>query len=620
MEKYVALICSGSSQSEADEFERLASVIQHSYPDWAVVYHKNGIFLARSGRETGKTRVYILPDEAGVLIGRLFYTASANAADRELILDSRARGRGRLKELLRHCWGHYVGFISDGENREKLVFRDPSGGILCFHAASNGIHVFFPDVRLILDLLPGSFTPNWTQLAGHFVEAELVNGRTALNEIDNLRAGECISVKDNRTCKYFPWDPYSFADDSPIEDPDVAAAELKRVCERCIGAWAQFYDGIVHSLSGGLDSAIVLACLAKAKSPNEITCLNYRTATKIGDEREFARLVAQQARAHLVEYELPGATTRLDSIINSMPLTIDPPVRMLASPVCQLMQGVVAETGAQAITTGEGGDHLFYQMKLDLIAADYMFAKGLAPSIYRVVLDTARHNKSTFWSTLATALELGLFKKRWNVSLLYPPQAAPFLSENVWAELSPSYLAHPWSAPKTSVPPGKIAQISALPGVLHRLTAYGFSEIADVINPILSQPLLELCLKVPSYVLTTGGIDRGLARKAFAEGLPTQVTQRTSKGATGNYASRIFIENLSYLREYILDGVFASSAIVDREALEQVLTAKYIAKGGVVRPLLKVIATEAWLRKWRCDGRRDGKKHGPCAPALSATC
>ena len=44
---------------------------------------------------------------------------------------------------------------------------------------------------------------------------------------------------------------------------------------------------IVLRLSGGLDSSIIAACLAKAKV--QFSCINFPTRARDGDERNYAR-------------------------------------------------------------------------------------------------------------------------------------------------------------------------------------------------------------------------------------------------------------------------------------------------------------------------------------------
>src|SRR5690606_6996824 len=52
---------------------------------------------------------------------------------------------------------------------------------------------------------------------------------------------------------------------------------------------------------------------------------------------------------------------------------------------------------------------------------------------------------------------------------------------------------------------------------------------APRVRVYLTQPIIETCLRIPSWVMTYGGVDRGLARKAFQRDLPQDVVRRFSK-------------------------------------------------------------------------------------------
>ena len=45
-------------------------------------------------------------------------------------------------------------------------------------------------------------------------------------------------------------------------------------------------------------------------------------------------------------------------------------------------------------------------------------------------------------------------------------------------------------------------------------------------HPLLSQPLIETCLRIPVHLLATEGWDRAVARRAFSTDLPAEVYQR----------------------------------------------------------------------------------------------
>jgi asparagine synthase (glutamine-hydrolysing) len=120
----------------------------------------------------------------------------------------------------------------------------------------------------------------------------------------------------------------------------------------------------------------------------------------------------------------------------------------------------------------------------------------------------------------------------------------------------------------------------------------------DVIDPLLSQPVLEICLRLPLDVLVCGGRDRGLARTAFARRLPRLVLERRSKGDTTRRSAISLAASLESIRALLLDGRLVQETIVDRSRLEVALREDTLARGAELLSIYRAIAIELWVRAW----------------------
>jgi asparagine synthase (glutamine-hydrolysing) len=115
----------------------------------------------------------------------------------------------------------------------------------------------------------------------------------------------------------------------------------------------------------------------------------------------------------------------------------------------------------------------------------------------------------------------------------------------------------------------------------------------------MSQPLIELCLQIPSYVWIAGGRDRAIARRAFMRALPPQIVRRQGKGAIDQHNLAICDANESYLRETLLNGVLVREGLLDRARLESYLAHGASRAGFEYNDVLRHhLCTEAWLRRW----------------------
>ena len=150
-----------------------------------------------------------------------------------------------------------------------------------------------------------AFTVNWNYITGLVAHAGLQARDTALNEVSEVQAGERLrlffAACSNGRCSGIR---STSPETAPLESADEAVALLRTTTEGCVHTWASCYSGILHNLSGGLDSSIVLSCLKSAPSRPRVTCLNYFTTGPNEDERHYARLMAERSDIELVECKL----------------------------------------------------------------------------------------------------------------------------------------------------------------------------------------------------------------------------------------------------------------------------------------------------------------------------
>jgi asparagine synthase (glutamine-hydrolysing) len=131
------------------------------------------------------------------------------------------------------------------------------------------------------------------------------------------------------------------------------------------------------------------------------------------------------------------------------------------------------------------------------------------------------------------------------------------------------------------------------PYVFHR------ERYALSVNPLTAQPIVEACLRIPTYVLLCGGVSRGLARKAFADVLPEPVAKRTVKGLPSAFFQQILRRNMAFVRERLIDGLLVKERILDREKLEAYLVADQPFLTVQPAQILCYLACEAWLSQWQ---------------------
>nr|WP_269769800.1 asparagine synthase-related protein [Sphingomonas formosensis] len=138
---------------------------------------------------------------------------------------------------------------------------------------------------------------------------------------------------------------------------------------------------------------------------------------------------------------------------------------------------------------------------------------------------------------------------------------------------------------------------AARPGAL---SSGGLSAGRDIpmISPLSSQPLVELCLRIPTWMWCSGGINRAVARAAFATDLPAAVLERRSKGGADGLLVDILEHNRGTLIDFLGEGLLAQNRIVDAEQIRARLARSGPTVGEDYIRLLDLADIEAWARAW----------------------
>jgi asparagine synthase (glutamine-hydrolysing) len=428
----------------------------------------------------------------------------------------------------------------------------------------------------------------WSVLGELLQEPRMHDGRTALEGVRELLPGQSMTASGETS---LVWSPATFAHEEI--GADDGRELVRKTVLHCVGAWARRYERILHPLSGGLDSSVVLACIAKCGLANRVRCLNFTAGDGSElDEGGYAREAAARAGVELVQRKFNPRQVKLS---RARAITNTPrPAGYAFSIENDEFELEAAEAWrADACFSAAGGDGLFYQLRAKIYCADYLQLRGLRPGLARVAYESARLTRSSIWSTLA----LG-FRFR-NGS--FDPAAAPrnpYLADGVGAEAEGWFDRHPWARSATLLPPGKKLHLWALLDALNFTYNYRRAEIAETILPLVSQPIIETMLRIPSFVLARGGTDRTLVREAFADDVPASIIGRSGKGAMDGYYAELCCANAAVIRDRLLGGVLASKGLLDTTRVAKALPARGEPADGAEADLLKLFAAEVWAEAW----------------------
>jgi asparagine synthase (glutamine-hydrolysing) len=598
MYRYVALIWNPDSAQPQAVAEDLQQRIRASSREWECVLERAGFVVLHSGVRPLSSVTTLLSGGAGAVFGRLF---DSNATPVRAPLEEHETAKiiaTRGAHLLDHYWGRYVAAIRDPADGSVRVLRDPSGTLPCFLTTYRGVTLVFSDVEDCVALRVMRFSINWSYVAAFVPYSSLQVRETGLNEVSELQAGEVVRITRDTTERSQMWNPFDVAKRDPIDDHDEAVVTLHRTVRRCVHSWASVHPVILHNLSGGLDSSIVLSCLRDAPARPMLACINYFSTGRSEDERKYARLAAKESNVELIEQPLAFEQVALRKLFE-MRRTPRPWFYMYDLEHGPLESQLAARRGITGIFSGSGGDALFFQNRADLAVADYVFDHPFSPSLPRVALDAARVARVSMWPLLRAAIAQRFSRRHWSPLAEAGRSRSLIRPEAIAAARRNGSLLHPWFERANGALPGvlwKVASLSVPPAFYD---SFNHETMPERVAPLMSQPLIELCLRIPTYVSIAGGYDRSVARHAFAGDVPMEIIRRRAKGGVSRHNTNMLDANLELVREVLLDGLLVREGLLDRDRLELYLSRETSPADFEYHEILhQHLCTEVWLQRW----------------------
>ncbi len=261
--------------------------------------------------------------------------------------------------------------------------------------------------------------------------------------------------------------------------------------------------------------------------------------------------------------------------------------------------------------SGVGGDEVFFNGAPLLSLADYVHERGLDSEFIPAALGVSRLTGLSVWKALYAAIAGGCGSRpRWN-PLIGKLWSDPLINrEAVEPLLDLGSYRSSWFSRDQYVPPGKQFQICFIERYNSNMGSLAMEEMCDPepVHPLLSQPLVELCLRIPTYLSMYGGQDRAIARQAFSTDVPKEILERRWKGIREDYTAEMFRRNADFMRDTLLNGRLVAAGLLHRSRLQSALSAGPSGGFRGMHVLSRYLAIELWFRHmghmWRVFWRK----------------
>lgn len=575
---------------------------------WRVAYEEFCILVCVSGPRP--PAVQVLPARQGVLIGEVFDTEQTLAGRPSPFDAAILKGlepSDAALVLTRCAWGRYVALFTP-HRRAPEIYRDPLGGLEAVTWTRGDITLVGSQIPAAGPQAPADLAIDWARVEAMVADIDLASDALGLRGVQAIGPGVLRSGPDAREALVL-WTPAEHARRARAARPvDLAGpARLAARIDACVAALSLGRSAIVAEVSGGLDSAIVAASLTKAGAP-VVDAINHYWPDPESDERGYAADVAHGLGLSLTAVAREDLAYDLERLLAAAG-GVRPPFSAQDPDHDRDMAGRLRALGADALFTGHGGDAVFFQMPDRALALDILWGAPTCQGRAGALASLARRLRMSVWRLIGAALRgpggdpAGFRPSRF----LNPPGAAP--------------PRHPWRRKLGGVSAAKRVQIEALIGAQLVQGESLRGRVADLINPLLCQPVVEYCLSIPAPLLAVGELDRPYARAAFCDRLPASIRHRRGKGDVTSVFARSLARGLDVLGPFLMEGRLAAHGLIDRDKLAPLLDPEVMVWRDLTGEIMRVVFVEAWVRVWetRVEARRQDSPLHEAASALTTS-
>lgn len=574
LQRYLALL--GPCEDAPERMRRIGDRLVHEGHE-VHIHHERDFALLVLGHPP-------MAIDAGLIVGPIFDRRHSCPIETLAPEDQAKIKASQGRHLTEIFWGGYVAFLRTDEG--IVLLRAPLGDLACLFVHQAPRTWVASDIALLKQTGMAPFATDWSMIAQHLAWPYLRGSWTCLEKVMALPSGHKLQSSGARIRMAPLWSPWAFADHPQCLTRDEHVEQIARAVTNSVATLAAHWGRPVLLLSGGLDSSILAAKLAR----HDADLLTLYTRDPIGDERAYAAQMAKHIGKPLIEARREVSEVHpLRSASGGLPW---PARRLFEQETMRHVDLASAAHGAAALMTGGGGDNVFCALQSAAPVADRLLVEG--PGLG--MLGTAREISALASAPMPTVLRSAIAKAMpWARKSIARPDHA-YLSEEAKVRAGACPPAHPWLTPPARPLPGVAGHIRLL------ALAQSFSEGRDpaatipTILPLLAQPVVEACLAVPSWLWFEKGRNRALARRAFAPHLPRAIVERRSKGTPDSFQGEIFEHHHATLRDMLLGGALADQGLIDLPRLTRVFSGSVPMAPPDVGSLLRLVDVEAWLR------------------------
>lgn len=529
---------------------------------------------------------------SGILMGKLFTRDTYQKMD--------SFNENQTQELLanpailnKKYWGRYSGILYNKNEQKITLMRDPLGLNTVFYMQLVDGIIFASDIALIYDCLEIKPAIDWNYFADYVIGSQFAPTLTPFDHILELPGGMGLHYTLNGAIEQkLLWDIDSISN-KPITNTAAFEDKLLDTLKSCTKAWVEENKTVCVELSGGTDSSAVMILLSAILRPDQkLIAINYIDSKEpSSNEIEYAKEVADLCNAQIYFPDWQGASPLDPAESDWRPNR--PSTFSLFKRMNQKLKDVLAEQECTTVLNGQGGDHVFLAPPPEHSLSDYWVQKGMRGSlpvlqelsgIYRMPLG------SLLWKNVKASARYYIGKE-----VIQDGYKESHSQAVVQKQTKQSHYLNNFTKKFLR------AKREHIQGLSHAtLFAERQQKTPDLLycHPLLSLPVVELGLQIPTYQSFKDGYDRIFFRNAISKIKKPKAMWRRIKGQTTSTMINSLASNANEIEKLLMNGSLIKSGLIDAQWLTDTLTQIRHGKIDNAWPIVNFITVQQWLNQW----------------------
>jgi asparagine synthase (glutamine-hydrolysing) len=606
--------------------ERFAAAMVHRGPDGHGFFHAGPVALAHRRlsiidlSEAGRQPMTNEDGQVAIVVnGEIYNHAELRAdlvakghrfksgSDSEVVAHLYEEVGARVPEYLR---GMFAFALWDARAGKLLLARDRFGEKPLFYCERPDGFVFASELGALLadERTPAALSMEALDayLALQYVPAP----RTIYEAVRKLPPGHTLEVRPGERPTLRRYYQVSFAPTLATLSEEEAARRVRETVEEAVRSRLMSDVPLGAFLSGGIDSSIVVACMARATSaPVKTFSVGFKEGGREDNELPYARLVAERWRTDHHELVVePDMVGMLPSIVrhHGEPFadTSAVPTRYL----CEMTRRDVT-----VALSGDAGDEAFggYRRYVWAHVAERLgrlpapLARGVAAALGAAPGRKARWLRE--YGARLGADEASRYLRfichfsHAEKGALYTPELARRFERDAAAA---SFAAH-LGASRATDTVSRLQDLDVetyLPDdILAKVDVASMTHALEARAPLVDHHVIELGAALPGRLKLRAGKGKHILKRAFADLVPAEIVHRKKKGFALPTGPWLRGRLHGFARETLLSDAARARGLFRPEAVADLLDRHRAGEEHGER-LWNLIVLETWQREL-VDGR-----------------